>query len=99
MLGLAHAYPLLSLYGVKAAIAAIVVLNIALVTAAAFAFVNAPRWRAAMIASIALVTLDRLFNMIFTGVNPWEVLIDVAAFLAIGVMTVSSPSPRARSLR
>ena len=98
MLGLTLAYTFASLYGVKAAIAAAVLFNIALVSAAALAFVNAPRWRAAMILSVVLVTLDRMFNMIFTGANAWGVIIDLAAFLAIAAIAILSPGPRTRVL-
>lgn len=98
MVGLTLAYSFASLYGAKPAIIVAVALNVALVTAAALAFVNARRWRGVLLVSIVLVTLDRLFNLIFTGANAWAVIIDLAALLAIVAITVTSPSSRRRTL-
>lgn len=98
MVGLTQAYAFASLYGATAAIVAAVALNVILVSSAALAFVNAPHWRGLMLLGAALVTLDRLFNMVFLGVNAGAVILYIAALLAIGAVVALSPSSRRRKV-
>jgi len=91
MLGLSLAYSFGSLYGARAAIVVAVGVNVALVTSAALAFVNAPRWRWSMIAAIAAVTADRFFNMLFTGTTALGIAIDVLAAGAIAAVVAFAP--------
>jgi|GEM_PF-2361275 len=91
MLGLELAYSFGSLYGARSAIVVAVAVNVALVTSAALAFVNAGRWRGIMIAAIVAVTADRLFNMIFTGATALGIAIDLLAALAIAAVALFSP--------
>jgi len=91
MRGLTLAYPFVSLYGAHAAVVAAIVVNVALVSSAALAFVNTPRWRAIMIGALLLVTAERL---IYTGTAALAIVIDIAVMLAIGADVFFSTSER-----
>ena len=69
MLGLGNAYATGLGRGVDIFVIVAVVVNVALIIAAARTFVNARAWRIALIGTVVLVTLDRLLNVIGTGAH------------------------------
>ncbi|MDQ6780831.1 MAG: hypothetical protein M3Z37_06735 [Candidatus Eremiobacteraeota bacterium] len=87
VLGLANAYATGLGRGVDAFVIVAIVVNVALIIAAALTFVNASYWRIALIVALTIVTLDRILNVIGTGANGLTVVSSV--FVLVALITIS----------
>ena len=83
VLGLGNAYATGLGRGVDSFVILAVIVNVALIIAAALAFVNAHIWRVALIVAVAAVTLDRIINVIGTGANALTIASSVIVLLAL----------------
>ncbi len=83
VLGLGNAYATGLGRGVDSFVILAVIVNVALIIAAALAFVNAHIWRIALIVEVAAVTLDRIINVIGTGANALTMASSVIVLLAL----------------
>ena len=86
VLGLGNAYATGLGRGVDAFVVAAVVVNVALIIAAALAFVNAPSWRVALFGAALVVTFDRVVNAVGTNASGLTIISSVIIVLALGAL-------------
>jgi hypothetical protein len=86
MLGLGNAYATGLGRGVDAFVIVAVIANVALIIAAALAFVNAQRWRVALIVAASVVTADRILNVIGTSSNGLTIFSSAIVLVALVAM-------------
>ena len=67
LLGLGDAFAAATGHGIDALVTAAIAVNLALVAAAVMAFASAPRWRAVVIAAMAVVSAERIVYVLGTG--------------------------------
>jgi len=88
MLGLGNAYGIGLGRGVDAFVVIAVVVNVALIIAAALAFVNASSWPIALTAAALVVTADRVVNVIGTNANALTLVSSVLILFALAALVI-----------
>ncbi len=92
LLGLGDALAALTTERIDVLIGAAIVANVALIIAAVYTFLNARRWRPAIVATMAVVTIVRIVPAVGTS-DYLSVGVSVAMFAAIvGIVATARPA-------
>jgi hypothetical protein len=88
MTGLANDYAALSAVGALPAVIVAAIANVALVVGASLAFVGARSWRPLLMATLLVVTIDRIAGAESLGPGFAPIVGAIVAFVAISAATV-----------